>query len=202
MPTKPKNKGGRRSIDWERIKLEYISDPKMSLRKIAEKHGVSFTTVKTKSKADDWFATKIEHQKTVASLAASKLATIQADNLVTECLIADALAHQILDAINTDPLLFRKHFVTKNLDEEERVCDQLNTKAMKDAISIAKMAEDMKRTILSIQRIENIQKHEIDSRRVAVEEARLEFEKQKAEFNKPDTSNTIKIEGFEEGWSE
>lgn len=202
MPAKPKNNGGRRSIDWEKLKLEYMADPKLSLRKLAVKHGVSFTTVKTKSKADNWFAAKIEHQKNVASLAASKLATIQADNLVTECLVADALAHQILDAINADPLLFRKHFLTKNLEEEECVCDQLNTKAMKDAISIAKMAEDMKRTILSIQRIENIQKHEIDSRRVAVEEARLEWEKQKAEYAKPDSSNSIRIEGFEEGWSE
>ena len=60
MPAKPKNNGGRRSIDWEKLKLEYMADPKMSLRKLAVKHGVSFTTVKTKSKADNWFAAKIE----------------------------------------------------------------------------------------------------------------------------------------------
>jgi hypothetical protein len=64
------------------------------------------------------------------------------------------------------------------------------------------MLESMTRSLYNIQKAEQIQKHNLDADRLQLERERFEFEKEKANFYKPDTSNAIRIEGFEEGWAE
>ena len=56
---KSKKDGGQR-YDWNLIMTDYVTNSDSSLRKIAEKYGIRFTTVKDKAKADSWFATKQE----------------------------------------------------------------------------------------------------------------------------------------------
>ena len=41
-------------MDWKRIKAEYIAGG-TSYRKLAEKHGVSFNTLKTRAKEEQWY---------------------------------------------------------------------------------------------------------------------------------------------------
>ena len=47
-------------MDWKRIKAEYIAGG-TSYRKLAEKYGVSFNTLKTRAKEEQWY--KLRQQK-------------------------------------------------------------------------------------------------------------------------------------------
>lgn len=201
MPKKPK--GGRRNKSWEKIKADYVTDPGLSLKDVSEKYGVPLDTVKKRSKAESWFATKQEHRKLYAAEMAQKLHQKKRESLEQE-LESAMKASDIIAQMLSDPEQYQRHIVTNILTgtTEEAVFAKYDTKALKDTLACLKFIEDLKRSILGEQRIENIQKHEIESRRVANEEARLAWEKEKSEYAKPDSSNSIRIDGFEVGWSE
>ena len=67
-------------------------------------------------------------------------------------------------------------------------------KAAKEAIAALKGVDDLLRGYYNIQKADALE-------RARLEREKFEFEKQKAEYNKPDSTNVIRIEGFEEGWS-
>lgn len=105
---------------------------------------------------------------------------------------------------------YRKHLVETKLIEdnsmlittEEKLFTKYDTRAMRDSFQMLKMMEDLSRSLLDIQRLEAMQKHEIDAARLELERERFEFEKQKAEYGKPDSTNSIRIDGYESAWSE
>ena len=72
MAKKSSKKDGGQRYDWEKIKLDYVTTPGSSLKKIAEKYGIRFATVADKSSADSWFATKREYQQEVSRQALKK----------------------------------------------------------------------------------------------------------------------------------
>lgn len=194
----PKNssKNGRQNYDWNLIMTDYVTNADASLRKIAEKYGIRFPTVAEKSKAENWFATKQEYQKKARTKALSKACTKKANELAGLVMASDTIEKAILKALN-DPEYFNKHIVSRNLNDEQATMDILNTKAMRDMMKIIKDVEDVKRSILEIKRDDQ----RIAAERLQLEREKFEFEKQKAEFAKPDSTNVIRIEGFEEGWS-
>ena len=197
MATKSKKDGGQR-YDWNLIMTDYVTNSDSSLRKIAEKYGIRFPTVQQKAKADSWFATKQEYQKEVRTKALSKACTKKANELVGLVTISDHIEKAILKAIENDPLYFYKHIISENLNEKDAELSILNVKAMKDMMRVVKDVEDVKRSINEIKR----QDQRIAAERLQLEKDRFEFEKQKAEILKPDSTNSIRIEGFEKGWSE
>lgn len=201
MPKKPK--GGRRNKSWEKIKADYVTDPGLSLKKVAEKYGVPLRTVAQHSKAENWFATKQEHQEQYCNELASKLHQKKADTLEQELMAALNFSDRLLKVLEDDPEQFNRHLIVTTESDaeglttttEEKTFDKLDMRAMKDAVSVLKTIEELKRSILGIQTIENLQKHQL-------EKERFEFEKQKAAAFKPTDGNAIRIEGFEEGWAE
>lgn len=201
MPKKPK--GGRRNKSWEKIKADYVTDPGLSLKKVAEKYGVPLRTVAQHSKAENWFATKQEHQEQYCNELAAKLHQKKADTLEQELMAALNFSDRLLKVLEDDPEQFNRHLIVTTVSDaeglttttDEKTFDKLDMRAMKDAVSVLKTIEELKRSILGIQTIENLQKHQL-------ERDRFEFEKQKADFNKPDSNNSIRIEGFEKGWAE
>lgn len=64
--------------DWEKIKTEYITTD-ISLRKLAEKHGVNFNTLRSHANRGDWKKAKDKHTHTVQTKVAQKIATKQAN---------------------------------------------------------------------------------------------------------------------------
>lgn len=197
MPKKP-SKNGRQNYDWNLIMTDYVTNADSSLRKISEKYGIRFTTVRDKSRADSWFASKQEYQKELRRKVATKVTTKKVNELAGLVMASDSIEKAIIKAITTDPDYFHKHIVSRNLNEEEDKLSILNTKAMRDMMRIIKDVEDVKRSILDIKRNEQ----EIAAERLKLERERFEFEKEKAEYSKPDSSNSIRIEGFEIGWSD
>lgn len=203
MAKKPK-KSGRQNYDWASIKLEYVSDPKATLRSISEKYDISYFTVAKKSKADDWFATRKKHQSNVISRAISKTETRQANELAKEMNML-AMMQEHIDKALQDKAQFNRHVKVDPVtgDLTDVVLDKVDTRAAKDIMQTLKMIEEMSRSLYNIQKAEAIQKHQLDAERLQLEKERFEFEKQKAESNKPDTSGAvIRVEGFDSDWAD
>lgn len=195
-------KTGRQNYDWAAIMIEYVTDPKASLRGISKKYNIPYDTVAKKSKADSWFATRKKHQSRVISKAISKAADKQANELAKEMDFLTLMKGH-MDRMLSDEEQFQRQLITNPLtgDTEERVTAKFDSRALKDSMQTLKMIEEMSRSLYNIQKAEAIQRRQLEADRLQLEREKFEFEKQKAEFTKPDSTNVIRIEGFEEGWS-
>lgn len=173
-----KKKNGRQNYDWNLIMMDYVSHQDLSLRKIAEKYDVRFTTIREKAKADSWFATKQEHQKKVRTKAATKVVTKNANELAGLVTASDYIEKTILKAFN-DPDYFNKHIINDNLSEQQATLDILNTKAMKDMMRVIKDVEDVKRSILDIKRSDAAERLAIERERLELEKERIALERER-----------------------
>lgn len=200
MPEK-KKKNGRQNYDWNLISNDYICHSGMTLEKISKKYGIRLATVKHKSKADSWFAAKQEYQKQVRQKARQKLIPKKANELAGLVAASDTIEKAIAKALQ-DPDYFNKHIVSRNLNEEEATLSILNVRAMKDMMRVIKDVEDVKRSILDIRRADTLEAQRLQAERLQLEREKFEWEKQKAEMGLPKDTNSIRIEGYEESWSE
>jgi LysM repeat protein len=200
MPKDPHITGGIRH-DWAAIKHDYVTDTEASLRKIAAKYGVNYNTIAHRSKAEGWFATRKEHQAKVVSKAISQTGTKQARELSRELDFLNTMQDRMSEML-ADADQFKRHIVIDNLESKEVVAEKYDTHAMKDTFQMLEIMEKLSRSLLDIQRLEAMQKHEIDVQRMQLEREKFEFEKQKAAAFKPAEGNAIRIEGFEEGWAD
>jgi hypothetical protein len=70
---------GKRGIDWELIRDEYITgSDTVTVRSLAHKHGVDQATVSGHSKREQWVALRQAHRQRVASKARESVITAQA----------------------------------------------------------------------------------------------------------------------------
>lgn len=197
-----KKKNGRQNYDWDLIKMDYVSDPKSSLKKISEKYGIRYRTIEDKSKADDWFATKKKFQAEVVKKASAKLtakATAKKADQLADAIIAASNIAELIRKKTEEPDQFCRYIVQEGNAESygsaEYVFGKMDMRSAKDALSALKAAEDMIRGYYNIQKAEALEK-------ARLERERFEWEKQKSEAFKPTDGNAIRIEGFEKGWAE
>ncbi len=73
--------GQSTKIPWDEIRLEYVHDPLVSLRKIARQHGVHHTTVVRRAKKERWEQQRLEFVDELATKHRQK-ATTKLANLV------------------------------------------------------------------------------------------------------------------------
>lgn len=66
-------------INWNKIRAEYIGGG-TSYRALAEKHGVSFTVLKTRAKKEDWPGLRTQAEYKATTEATQKIAMAAADN--------------------------------------------------------------------------------------------------------------------------
>lgn len=203
MPKDQKKKVGRQNYDWAAIKHDYVTSPDMSLRKIADKYGIRRDTVYKRSKAESWFATRKKTQAEIGARAIAKTTEKMASELAQESTFLMMMKGH-MDRMLSDHDQFQRMVVTNVItgETEERVFEKFDSRAMKDSMQTLKMIEEMTRSLYNLQKAETIQRHQIEAERLQLEREKFEFEKQKAEFSRPDSTNTIRIEGFENTWSE
>lgn len=193
MDTNKPKKSGRQNYDWIAIKHDYVTSPEMTLRKIADKYGISRDCVYKKSKADNWFATRKKHQAKVGAKAIAKTETMQANELAKEMHLLAKMQQHVTMAVDDD-VQFRRHIkvdpITGDLTEE--VLDKVDTKAVKDIMQTLKMIEDMSRSLYNIQKAEAIQRHQIEAERLQLERERLELEKERIALRNGDAGDSSK----------
>ena len=209
MADKPK-KMGRQNYDWDAIKLDYISNPKSSIKQISEKYGIRQRTVSDRCAKDGWVEAKKNHLKKVASKAASKATVKQADSLARLANVADKLAG-VLEKAVADEQQFNRHIVMESASDGatsmstmvEKQFDKIDNRALKDTVQSLKMLEDIQRSLRNIEKAEHMRKEAREDERLRLERERFELEKSK--YNDSQTAdNDIKvvIGGYEDGWDE
>lgn len=185
----PKNqkKTGRQNYDWATIKHDYVTNPDMSLRKIAAKYGIRLDTVAQKSKAEGWFATRKEHQTKVVTKAIARTGELQARELSQEADFLERMKGH-MEKMLKDDLQYQRHLVeTKTFDEdggmtittEEKLYNKFDSKAMKDTMQILTMMESMTRSLYNIQKAERIERTQIERERLELEKERLALERER-----------------------
>lgn len=201
MPKDPHITGGIRH-DWAAVKHYYVTDPNATLRKAAEKYGISYRTIAKKSKAEGWFATRKESISKVISKGISKTENqLAAELSQTSDFLALMSGH--MSRMLSDSQQFQRQLITNPMtgDTKERVTEKFDARALKDSMQTLEMIEKMTRSLYNLQKAETIQKHQLAAERLQLERERFEFEKQKAEMFKPVDGNAIRIEGFDSEWS-
>lgn len=195
MANKRKKDGGQR-IDWIKIKADYVSDPNLSLKKLSQKYGIRKATIEKKSSADNWFATKKENLKSMSDTVSAKVSAKRADALAREIEIADKATSVLLKAFE-DVDQWNRYIVNETMSEgattmstsNEKVFRKVDTRALKDAMQTLKMIEDLKRSMLNIQKAEQLNKDRREDRRLEIEEERLKMDQAKANLATGDEDN-------------
>ena len=201
-------KKGRQGYDWGKLKTEYVTSD-ISLKKLAEKHGIRYPTVCERSSKEGWVAARKAHIQKTCAKACAKIADKQANELAKELRAVNKLWSVITGALE-DEQQFNRHIVQTRLkdgdkevwDAKEKLFDKLDTGAIKDMAQALKLIEGMKRSMENILTMEQKNRIEHDKRKLAIEEERLELEKRKADADEPDREIKVVIGGYEEEWSE
>lgn len=153
------------SCDWTKIKTEYITDSKSSYRKIAEKYGVPFTTLKDRAKKEGWADLKIQTQHDIVTKTIDKDINKKVDR-----------ATRLLDV--TDELLKKIEETVKGLNSKSIVCDRYIVKQISGALK-------------DIKEIQGI-KSDMDIRE---QEARIRNLERQAEAENKDNEIVIRVAG-------
>ena len=82
------------SVDWKKIKAEYIAGG-TSYRKLAEKHGVSFTTLQRKAKEEKWIELRRRKEDKTDTKIVEAISTSEAKKAVDIIDVADILLEKI-----------------------------------------------------------------------------------------------------------
>ena len=175
-------------VDWLAVKTEYITTD-ISLRKLADKHGISRTTIGHRSKVEGWVEARQRHKDSVVSKTANKIANQKSKDLAKLIQIAD-MQVDVLEKAYSDPEQFFRHLVETRdskgkQDVVERVYKKMDTKAMKDCASILRDLTAVHRDLHDLPTL--AQK---ESQKIASE--RLKLEKKKAE-SANQTSKSVEV---------
>ena len=81
-------------MDWKKIKAEYIRDG-TSYRKLAEKHGVSFNTLKTRAIDEQWYKLRQQTDHKTTTKILEDIIDKEAQRVATVVSVADKVLKRI-----------------------------------------------------------------------------------------------------------
>lgn len=183
--------GGR---DWSALKSEYAVGT-LSYRKLAEKHGVSFYTLRERAKRDDWPGARKAYrdkvvQKTVHK-AASKAATTHAKQVARLQRLNDGIAAMIEAALADAEAAFLHLVQTRAADGAQDVVEKRfrkpDTKGIRE---LAAALRDIQYTIRDAYSLPTLQ----EKAAMDIAAQRLELDRAKAVLDAPDDAQTGVVE--------
>ena len=133
-------------MDWKRIKAEYIAGG-TSYRKLAEKYGVSFTTLQRKAKEEKWLELRRQKEDKTDTKIVDSLSNQEAKKAVDIIDVADKLLLKIGEIVERyeDPDSLKKltsaikdlrdikgYKSAKDLEEQEARIAKLRREAERD----------------------------------------------------------------------
>lgn len=143
-----------KNADWNKIKTEYISS-NIGLRGLADKYGVSFSTLSKRSTREKWVDERRRFGNRVVTDAAKKVASNKSEQLIKEYDIACRFIAIIEESLESDSYILEGIADTKRINEAANAL----TKFM-----------DIKRIIKGHQTLQEKQAHDIAVRRLKIEE--------------------------------
>ena len=87
-------------MDWKRIKAEYIAGG-TSYRKLAEKYGVSFNTLKRRAKEEQWYELRGQKEHKTTTKIVESLSDKDAEKAVDIIDVADKLLGKLSELMET-----------------------------------------------------------------------------------------------------
>lgn len=148
-----------KKYDWKAIRLEYIAG-EISYRKLAEKHGVSFSTLKEVARREKWTDLRKSAQHKADTKFAEEIGKKQAIRSAKILDVADKLLDKISETIDTMDVVDSqalKHFTSalKDLKDIKGIKSDIDlreqeariAKLQRDAESEEKQDNEIKVTI-------------------------------------------------------
>jgi transposase-like protein len=175
---------------WRQIRTEYTTTD-TTYRKLCEKYGVSFNTLKDRAVREKWRPDKLSFQKKVSQQtqhkAAKKIATKVCGALEKELRAAEMINNLIIKALE-DPQQFNRHLVNikkkRDYDEdqwvEEKIFDKMDTKSLKDLADTLNKSTELKKKILGMIDPVDREKLDMDRQKLEMEREVLAIAKMKA----------------------
>lgn len=105
-------------LDWAKIRNEYING-NISYRKLAEKHGVSFNTLKDRAVAENWFEKKKEQHNKIQTKTQQKTVEKLAEQEANRLLRISAAADRLLEKIEEATEQLDQFIVTNRVRQKE-----------------------------------------------------------------------------------
>ena len=202
--------------DWLLIKMEYITTD-LSLRALADKHGVSRTTIGHRSKTEKWVEGRRQHRRKIETKTSERIANKEANKLAKLAAATDKAIDVVVRAFD-DPEQFNRylvelteeyaepevsydsddttHAVVMRRHTEEQTFAKVDTKALKDLTTVLKDLTGLMRNLYGIPT-----QAEAESQRIAAERLKLEQMKASANDNSNDSIEVVFNCGPEE-WNE
>ena len=134
------------SVDWKKIKAEYIAGG-ISYRKLAEKHNISFSTLKGVALKEDWHDLREQAKQKAATKIVEIESDKQANRMKRLLTVSDALLDAVEDAVhkfNVGELLLDKGALKalsgtiKDIKDIQNIKTQLDIEEQKARIAILK----------------------------------------------------------------
>ena len=88
------------AVDWQAIKKEYITDPKTSYRRLAEKYGVSHVQIGNVGAEEGWVELRKKHLDKTLAKTVNAIGTAQAQRAARLQTVADKLLAKIEAAVD------------------------------------------------------------------------------------------------------
>lgn len=115
--------GNKKRIDWNAVRAEYIAGG-ISQRKLAEKHGIPFSTLRDRAKENEWVKDREKARAESVTKAVQKTASIAAENAVVSERIRLKLLKRLEAEIDSLPASIgsqsRQSVITRSVEGRNR----------------------------------------------------------------------------------
>ncbi len=154
----------QKAIDWVQIKAEYVSST-MSAAKLAEKHGISVSSIRKKCASEHWQELRKQNQNRTANKIAEKINTDKVKKTVREIdrvvTVASKLITKLNRAVNEldkdEELIKKKVTVKAEKSEDEKTAtaeEEYNYDyAKRKTLVNTKRAAEISKSLLNVRDI-------------------------------------------------
>lgn len=209
--------------DWLKIRTEYETTD-TSHRKLAEKYGIPYPTIRDRARREGWKAASDEtKEKIVAKVvekASQKIADRRAARIADEidpALQATELINQLVLDTLKDEKQFKRHLVTRKISKstagvgsestqwvESMETDVVDTKRLADLTKALQISKELQRTLQGLLDPADKAKNKIEKQKIKIDKEKLELQKAEAAQKSriSDAGIVIQMEGDLDEWSE
>ncbi|WP_303000815.1 hypothetical protein [uncultured Eubacterium sp.] len=138
------------------IKTEYVSDPKMSYRKLADKYNFPLKKIAAAGKKENWKQLRVQLGDKIFKKTMNRISTQKADEFSRVINSAGRMLGVIEKAMD-DEKQFNRYVLSDGIVSTEQIYDKIDTRAVKD------MTTSLKELANLVAFVKNEQNNEADS---------------------------------------
>lgn len=204
-------------VDWKAVRTEYVTTD-ISQRKLAEKHGIPYGTLKRRCADEKWVNARETYDRKVVAKTIEKTSDREANKLAKLIATTDKAIDVVAKAFEDENQFNRylvetteeysvpefceeadgdSHVISMRRWTEEQQFAKVDTKALKDLTTVLKDLTTLVRNLHGIPT-----QAEAESQRIAAERLKLEQHKADADNNGPDTIEVVFSAAGPEEWNE